>query len=199
MAIKGQTKHNWPYARKIYIEGVRDERGMVRYPNLEEVGKICKIPYGYVRQRAAKQEWKAEREEYLAKLEQKRHHTKQAELLYDSVVFDNKILQIANLIIFNIKQYFLEQKRVRDEARKEGPNASVPLMSANTLEKLSRSLMTVQKISDVALGKEVPEGAESMERAADFLEKQKLMSPEEKKAFYTIAKEYYKNGGNGSK
>lgn len=183
-------KYNWERIKLLYVEGVSNSKGKIVFLNLRELAKKYKISYMYLRQRAAQENWTKQRDNYRRKLEYaiKRESTKV--LASETVKFDSKALELAKAGLASIKTYFLNHKKSVLKAQKEG--LRIPLLNHKILDTLSKALVSFQRVGKLALERELPPERSQDKALQEFLEKEKLLTPKQKKRFFKVALKFEK-------
>ena len=188
MPIKGYKKYNWEKLRNMYIEGVSDN-GRIIFPNLHELSQRTNVKYMAIRQKSAAGDWVRKREIYRKKLENSIKKESVKVLASQITQFDFKSLEIAKAGILHIKMYFLAHKQLVEEARKKKEN--IPLLNHRVLDSLARALVMYQKAGKIAINEEsLPPNKEHNKALQEFLEKEKILTWEQREQFFKIALKY---------
>ena len=99
------AKYNWEKIKSEYVEGVKDEKGDIKYPTLKELSEKYGCSYFYIRHKASEENWKQEKHIYSTKIAQLRQE-KKSEILAS----DNSWTQEHNIYITKISQLKQEKK-----------------------------------------------------------------------------------------
>jgi hypothetical protein len=92
--IARRRSFDWPSLKREYVEGVpRGDR--IEYPTLREVAERCGARAELVRQRAAREQWRFEREQYRARVERERQDRRARAIGEQAAQFDADALRLA--------------------------------------------------------------------------------------------------------
>lgn len=138
-------KHDWPTIKSEYVQGIVTE-GRIEYPTYEELAKRHKVSFGYLRKRAAIENWTEQRNIYIAKLEQKTLEKKTDKLAAQQADFDYEIFQTTKNLFAYIKA------KMNNINRDIQVNEVLPALTE--IEQLTKTLKQIQEIGKRALGED---------------------------------------------
>ena len=134
------AKHDWFSIKTEYVEGIVNDEGNRAFLSLEETAKKHGCPFGYLRQKCAKDGWIHERNIFLQKIEQARKDKKSDKLAGKSADFDLKCLKVAEVGISHVARHF----QLAAEEKKP--------VTAGKLAALAAAHKNFQQIGRLALG-----------------------------------------------
>jgi hypothetical protein len=130
--------------RNEFVQGIQDEKGLVRYPTLEELHKVHKVAKSTLYRVANKENWKFEREKYqqelVAKLDEKDIEQKATE----SRKFDTTSLNIAKSLMATVGQAINKNAMDINEGKKS--------LFPSQINALANTAFTAQRLAKLALG-----------------------------------------------
>jgi len=138
------AKYNWEKIKAEYVEGIKDEKGDIKYPTLKELSEKYRCSYLYIQQVSSKNNWTQEHKIYIRKISELKREKKSEVLASESAEFDSKTLELAKAGESFIKIHFAQAGRNFKKDQE--------LMDDEKIERLGRALINYQKAGKLALG-----------------------------------------------
>jgi len=132
------AKHNWVAIKKEYVEAA-DERSR---PTLEQLSAKFQCSASYLREKAAKENWKVEAERFLQTVATKRQEMKSDSLAGELALWDSHCYGLAQAAL----------KLVYERLKSAAEGYDRETFTLDGLDKLTKSLERIQKIGKTALG-----------------------------------------------
>lgn len=134
------AKHDWATIKREYVEAP-DERSR---PRLEQLAVKFQCSASYLREKAAKENWRMEAERFLQTVATKRQEMKSESLAGELAQWDSHC--------YGLAQAALKLVYARLKAATENP--ADERYTLDGLDKLTKSLDRIQRIGKTALGEE---------------------------------------------
>jgi len=147
--------------RDEFVQGISDEKGIRKYPTIEELVKKHKVPKTTVYRYAQKEDWKQQRKDFQAGFSEKKDAKKIKALAGEGKQLDLTSVNLAKAIMITVGKQ-LAKNSALEERGMEG-------LTGHQINALSNSALNAQKLAKLALGEnteKVSIDADSTDRSA---------------------------------
>lgn len=149
-----RNRQDWPIIKRSYVEGTPGEAG-VTWPTLNDVAAAHGVSDKLVRERAAAEGWRAERDLFQAKLEQVTREKRTTVLAARAADFDSRTLNVAEAIVQQVAVHL-----------KKSADAKTPL-KLDDLRKMGGTVRNAQFVGRLAMG-DVTEYTKNTDTVEEF-------------------------------
>ncbi len=147
--------------RNEFVQGITDEKGMRKYPAIEDLVKKHNVPKTTVYRYAQKEDWKQQRKDFQAGFLEKKDAKKINALAGEGKQLDLTSLNLAKAIMITVGKQLAKNSALEEQGL-EG-------LTGHQINALSNSALNAQKLAKLALGEnteKVSIDADSTSRSA---------------------------------